>query len=166
MAKMNGVVTGQVVSTDDPDQQGRVQVSLPFLGGQNESYWAPVATMLAGGSTGSWFMPETGDEVLVAFNQEDVNHPYIIGFLWNGQDQPPDTNPKHRTIKTPGKHVLQFDDTDGSTKITLQSAGGQTVVIDDSGTGSITVTGNTGGSITLQGGGRILTLSNSMVQIS
>jgi uncharacterized protein involved in type VI secretion and phage assembly len=166
MAKMNGVVSGQVVSRDDPDQQGRVQVSLPFLGGQNESYWAPVATLMSGGGHGSWFMPEIGDEVLVAFNQDDVGHPYVVGFLWNGQDQPPDTNPKHRTILTPGNNMLQFDDTEGVTKITVQSAGGQSVVIDDSGAGSITVTGNTAGSITLQGGGRILTLSNSMVQIS
>lgn len=166
MAKMNGVVTGQVLSRDDPDQQGRVQVSLPFLGGQNDSYWAPVATLLAGGSTGSWFMPEVGDEVLLAFNQDDVGHPYIIGFLWNGQDQPPDTNPKHRMILTPGKNLLEFDDTDGSTKITLQSSGGQSVVIDDSGSGSITVTGNTAGSITLEGGGRMISMSGGMVQIS
>jgi uncharacterized protein involved in type VI secretion and phage assembly len=166
MAKMNGVVTGQVVSTSDPDQQGRVQVSLPFLGGQNQSYWAPVATMLAGGNSGSWFMPEPGDEVLVAFNQHDVNHPYIVGFLWNGQDQPPDTNPKHRTIMTPGNNMLQFDDTGGSTKITVQTSGGQSVVIDDSGSGSITVTGNTAGSITLQGGGRMISMSSGMVQIS
>ena len=166
MAKMNGVVTGQVVSTDDPDQQGRVQVSLPFLGGQDESYWAPVATLLAGGSSGSWFMPEIGDEVLVAFNQDDVGHPYILGFLWNGQDQPPDTNTKHRTILTPGNNMLQFDDTGGATKITVQSSGGQSVVIDDSGSGSITVTGDSGGSITLQGGGRMITMSGGMVQIS
>lgn len=156
MAKIKGVVTGQVVSRDDPDQQGRVQVSLPFLGGQNDSYWAPVATLLAGGSSGSWFMPEIGDEVLIAFNQEDVNHPYILGFLWNGQDQPPDNNPKHRTILTPGHNMLQFDDSDGATKITVQSASGQSITIDDSGSGSIT----------LQGGGRIITMSNGLVQIS
>ena len=54
MAQMKGVVTGKVVSTDDPDHQGRVQVGFPYLGGQNESYWAPVATLLAGGGRGAW----------------------------------------------------------------------------------------------------------------
>ena len=44
MGKIQGVVTGQVVNITDPDQQGRIQVSLPYLGGQNQSYWAPVAT--------------------------------------------------------------------------------------------------------------------------
>jgi len=156
VGKINGVVTGQVVSRDDPDQQGRVQVSLPYLGGQNQSSWAPVATMMSGGNRGSWFMPEVGDEVLVAFNQDDVAHPYIIGFLWNGQDAPPDPDPQNRMILTPGGHTLRFQDADGSKKVILQSSTGQTVTLDDSGTGSIT----------LQGGGRILTMSNGLVQIS
>ena len=175
MAKIQGVVNGVVVSRDDPDQQGRVQVSLPFLGGENTSYWAPIATMMAGNKTGSWFMPEIGDEVLVAFNQDDVAHPFILGFLWNGQDGPPDTDPQNRVILTPGGHTLHFQDKDGSKKVTLQSSGGQVITLDDSGSGSITVTSPNGSvkinssdssSITLQGGGRIFTMSGGTVQIS
>jgi uncharacterized protein involved in type VI secretion and phage assembly len=175
VAKINGVVNGQVVSRDDPDSQGRLQVSLPFLGGQNTSYWAPVATMMAGNKTGSWFMPEIGDEVLVAFNQDDVAHPYIVGFLWNGQDGPPDPDPQNRIILTPGGHTLRFEDKDGSKKVILQSSSGQVITLDDSGSGSITVTSPDGSvtinsadssSITLQGGGRIFTMSGGTVQIS
>jgi uncharacterized protein involved in type VI secretion and phage assembly len=156
MGKIHGVVTGQVVSMDDPDQQGRVQVSLPFLGGQNQSAWAPVATLMAGGNRGSWFMPEVGDGVLIAFNQDDVAHPYIIGFMWNGQDAPPDPNYKNRVIVTPGGHTLRFEDTAGSERIILKSSSGQTITLDDTG----------GGSITLAGGGRTFTMSNGTVQIS
>jgi uncharacterized protein involved in type VI secretion and phage assembly len=175
MGKINGVVNGQVVSREDPDQQGRIQVSLPYLGGQNTSCWAPVATMMAGGKTGSWFMPEIGDEVLVAFNQNDVAHPYIIGFLWNGQDGPPDPDPQNRVILTPGGHTLRFQDADGSKKVILQSSSGQVITLDDSGSGSITITSPGGSismnsatdsSITLQGGGRIFTMSGGTVQIS
>jgi uncharacterized protein involved in type VI secretion and phage assembly len=175
VGKINGVVNGQVVSRDDPDQQGRIQVSLPYLGGQNDSYWAPVATMMAGKSTGSWFMPEIGDEVLIAFNQDDVAHPYIVGFLWNGQDGPPDPDPQNRVILTPGGHTLRFQDKDGSKKVVLQSSSGQVITLDDSGSGSVTVTSPggsisinsaEGSSITLQGGGRIFTMSGGTVQIS
>jgi uncharacterized protein involved in type VI secretion and phage assembly len=184
VAKINGVVNGQVVSRDDPDQQGRLQVSLPFLGGQNTSYWAPVATMMAGNKTGSWFMPEIGDEVLVAFNQDDVAHPYIVGFQRNGQDGPPDPDPQNRVILTPGGHFLRFQDKDGAKKVILQSSSGQVITLDDSGSGSITVTSPNGSvtvnspqgsislnsaessSITLQGGGRIFTMSGGTVQIS
>ncbi|HUD49022.1 MAG TPA: phage baseplate assembly protein V [Candidatus Baltobacteraceae bacterium] len=110
MSRMKGVVTGQVVSVDDPNQQGRVQVSLPFLGGQNESYWAPVATFMSGGGRGAWFMPQVGDEVLVAFNQDDPAHPHILGFLWNGQDTPPQTDPRMRVIRSLNGHEIRIYD--------------------------------------------------------
>ena len=110
MSKMRGVVTGQVVSVDDPNGQGRVQVSFPFLGGQNESYWAPVATFMSGGGRGAWFMPQIGDEVLVAFNQDDVAHPHIIGFLWNGADTPPSSDPQMRLFRSVNGHQIELYD--------------------------------------------------------
>lgn len=110
MSHMRGVITGQVVSVDDPDKQGRVQVKFPFLGGQNDSFWAPVTTMMAGGGRGAWFMPEVGDEVLAAFNQDDVAHPHILGFLWNGQDQPPETDPQMRVFHSFNGHEIRFYD--------------------------------------------------------
>jgi uncharacterized protein involved in type VI secretion and phage assembly len=155
MSKIHGVVTGKVKSVQDPDKQGRVQVSFPYLGGQNESTWAPVATLMSGGSRGSWFMPEVGDEVLVAFNQDNVTHPFIIGFLWNGEDSPPETDNKIRTLVTPGGHSLRFEDTDGSKKVIVKSSSNMTITLDDSES-----------SITLQGGGRIIKMANSLVQIS
>jgi uncharacterized protein involved in type VI secretion and phage assembly len=154
MATMNGVVTGKVVSTDDPEHQGRVQVSFPFLGGQNESYWAPVASLLSGNKTGAWFMPEKDNEVLVAFNQDDVAHPYIIGFLWNGKDAPPDPKAENRVLVTPGGHSLRFEDGDNK-KVVLQSSSGQTITLDD-----------TAQSITLEGGSRILKMHDGLVEIS
>jgi len=110
MGQMKGVVTGQVLSVNDPDQQGRVQVSLPFLGGQNQSYWAPVATFMSGGGRGAWFMPQIGDEVLVAFNQDDPAHPHVLGFLWNGQDSPPQTDPRLRVIRSLNGHEIRIYD--------------------------------------------------------
>lgn len=114
MSKMRGVVTGQVVSVNDPNGQGRVQVSLPYLGGQNESYWAPVATFMSGGGRGAWFMPQVGDEVLVAFNQDDAAHPHIIGFLWNGADTPPSTDPRLRLFRSVNGHRIEFYDPEAS----------------------------------------------------
>jgi len=149
MGKIPGVVTGVVKSVEDPDQQGRVQISLPYLGGQNDSTWAPVATLMTGGGRGSWFMPEVGDEVLVAFNQEDVQHPYIIGYLWNGQDKPPVKNPdisvKVRRLRTVSGHRIDFDDTSSGEKITIHTQGGHEIVMDDTpGAGNVTVSTNGG----------------------
>ena len=107
---MRGVVTGQVINVKDPDGQGRVQVRFPFMGGQNDSYWAPIATLMSGNVRGSWFMPEIGDEVLVAFNQDDPEHPHVLGFLWNGQDKPPETDPNMRLIRSVNGHEIRLYD--------------------------------------------------------
>jgi hypothetical protein len=37
------------------------------------------------------FLPEVGDEVLIAFEGGDFSAPIIIGALWNGSDKPPET---------------------------------------------------------------------------
>lgn len=154
MAQLQGIVTGTVINTNDPEGMGRVQVGLPFLGGQSDSYWAPVAAFMSGSKRGAWFMPEVGDEVLVAFLQNDVAHPYVIGFLWNGVDKPPESDVQNRVLVTPGGHTLRFED-GGGKKVILKSNSGQTITLDDSQQ-----------SITLEGGGRILKMSNGLVQIS
>jgi uncharacterized protein involved in type VI secretion and phage assembly len=149
-----GVVPAIVTSLNDPKKQGRIKLKFPKLASSLESAWAPVAAPLAGKQRGAFFMPEEGDEVLVAFEDGSFNSPYIIGFLWNGVDMPPETDLKNRVIKTPGGHTLRFEDGEGK-KIVLKSSSGQTITLDD-----------TESSITLAGGGRILKMSNGVVQIS
>ena len=55
-------------------------------------------------------MPEVGDEVLVAFNQDDVAHPFIVGFLWNGQDSPPSMDRHLRVIHSVNAHEVRLYD--------------------------------------------------------
>ena len=149
-----GVVTAIVKSLKDPDRQGRVELQFPWLSDSLRSYWAPVAAPLAGKQRGVFFMPEIDDEVLVAFEHGSFDHPYIVGYLWNGVDMPPESDLKNRVIKTPGGHTLRFED-GNEKKIVLKSSSGQTITLDD-----------TENSITLEGGGRILKMSNGVVQIS
>jgi len=149
-----GVVPAIVTNLDDPKKQGRIKLKFPKLASSLESAWAPVAAPLAGKQRGAFFMPEEGDEVLVAFEDGNLNSPYIIGFLWNGVDTPPETDLKNRVIKTPGGHTLRFEDGERK-KVILQSSSGQTITLDD-----------TESSITLAGGGRILKMMNGVVQIS
>ena len=94
---------------------------------------------MSGGDRGSWFMPEVGDEVLVAFEHGDANFPFVIGYLWNGVDRPPSKGgPEVRRLKTVAGHVLEFHDEKGSRKILIQTAGGQRVELDDAAS-SVTV---------------------------
>jgi len=117
MSKICGVVVANVL---DRNPLGQVLVTYPWLTGDGQGYWAPIATTMAGGSRGSWFMPEIGDDVLVAFDHGDVDHPYVIGFLWNGKDKPPgldpgsDADPQHRILKSVNGHMIEIYDPDVS----------------------------------------------------
>ena len=42
----------------------------------------------AGKGGGGVFSPEVNDEVLVGFEQGDLDRPYVLGGLYNGVDQP------------------------------------------------------------------------------
>ena len=153
MKQYPGVVIAIVKNLNDPDGQGRIEVQFPWLSDSLRSSWAPVATPLAGKQRGMFFMPEVDDEVLVAFEHGSFNHPYVVGYLWNGKDIPPESDSNNRVIVTPGGHKLRFED-GGGKKVILKSSSGQTITLDDS-----------DGSITLEGGQRILKMSNGVVQI-
>jgi len=125
-----GVAIGIVTDVLDPLMQGRVKVKLPWFSGEDESSWARVATLFAGGDRGLYFIPKVDDEVLVAFEQGDIEHPYIIGSLWNLQDMPPEQTPLlgKSVIKTESGHTLEFDDLQQSIKITTSTD--QKIVMD------------------------------------
>ena len=135
---INGVVVGIVTNNNDPQGMGRVRVRFPWRGDDDESYWARVATLMAGEDRGTFFLPEVDDEVLVAFDHGNINHPYVIGALWNGVDTPPETNADGknniRTIKSRSGHEIIFDDNheQNSEKIVIHTNAGHTILLDDS----------------------------------
>jgi len=159
MDRIPGVVIGIVRSVDDPEGQGRVQLRFPWLSETEPSAWAPVATYLAGNARGNFFLPEVEDEALVAFEHGDFDHPFVVGFLWNGSDLPPDDDqsPSVRRLRTVSGHEVVFDDRPGSEKVTIKSQGGHTVTLDDTGA-SVSVETTGGLNIKLEDGGQSITV--------
>ena len=133
MSKAKGVTVGVVLDVNDPDMQGRILVNLTILTGLAQSYWAPVVSFMAGNKRGAWFMPEIGDEVLVAFLNDNVEQPYVLGFTWNGQDAPPSTNQRERMFRSFNGHTIRFlDSTPGSSgagAITIEDANGNVITM-------------------------------------
>jgi uncharacterized protein involved in type VI secretion and phage assembly len=125
--RIYGVAIGEVIDNIDLTQAARVQLRLPWLPGYEP--WARVAAMSAGSSRGAFFIPQVGDEVLVAFNHGDVREPYVVGSLWNGEDSPPASSPtdaiSKRLIKTPAGHQIELDDFEQS--IEVKTSTGQKV---------------------------------------
>ena len=168
--KIEGVLVGIVTNNNDPDSLGRVRVSIQGRESKDESYWARVATLMAGKDRGSFFLPEVGDEVLIAFAQGNIEHPYIIGALWNGVDKPPETNSdvknNIRKIRSRSGHEILFnDDSEGKQeKIVIQTKGGHIITLDDSSRKErIEIKDKTGSnSITIDSNQNAITISSNM----
>ena len=133
MNRIQGVVVGIVTSVSDPENMGRVQLFFPWLADSNTTQWARVATLMAGQDRGSWFMPEVGDEAMVAFEHGDTQHPYVLGFLWNGQAMPPNTGitTEVRRLKTVSGHILEFDDRPGQERVLIKTKAGHQIELKD-----------------------------------
>jgi uncharacterized protein involved in type VI secretion and phage assembly len=134
----HSVVVGIVTNNQDPEEQGRVKVRFPWLADQVESQWARVASPMAGNERGMFFLPEVNDEVVVAFEQGDMNHPYVLGALWNGVDKPPETNSDGknniRKITSRSGHEIIFgdDSTTRKEKVEIHTKAGHRILLDDS----------------------------------
>jgi phage baseplate assembly protein gpV len=129
MSTRNGVVNAFVKKVDA--RQGRVIVEYRAIDDQLESAWAPIASPMSGKGRGALFMPEPGDQVLVAFHDGRFDSPYVVGFLWNGDQVSPEDSPDNRVIVTPGGHQLRFEDKDGAKRVVLTSEGQLRVELDD-----------------------------------
>jgi len=185
---MAGVVPALVTNVNDPDSLGRVKVKFPWLDETLESDWARLVQLGAGPTRGWFSPPEVNDEVLVAFEQGDINRPYVLGGLWNTKDQPPASavqsgKVKLRAIKSRAGHLIEFGEDEGGNKgyIQIKTAGGNTVTISDTDKG-ITVASQqhtlklddqgravkltSGGTLELSGSGQKLSFTQSGIELS
>lgn len=143
-----GVVVGIVKDIKDPKHLGRVKVDFPWLAKEGEevadgqetrahSYWARIALPMAGKGRGTFFLPEVGDEVLVAFEFGDFNRPMVLGSLWNYDDPPPekmDSDGKNdiRAIHSRSGHKIILNDSSDNPSITIVDKTGENKIFIDS----------------------------------
>lgn len=166
--KIFGVSVATVIDNLDCTGAARVMLTLPWLPGYTP--WARLCTPMAGMGRGTYFVPQVGDEVLVAFNHGDVREPYVLGSCWNTIDQPPAlglTDPvTQRRIRTPLGHELSFDEALQS--VTLTSNTRSKVTLDpqkaELSTPLASVSIDKAGAVTIKGATRI-TLDAPVVEI-
>jgi len=168
---LRGVFVGIVTDNNDPDRLGRVKVKLPWLDDQAESTWARVATPMAGKGRGIFFLPEVGDEVLVAFEHGDMRFPYVLGAIWNGKDGLPDGadgavdgsgKVVKRIIRSRAGHTITLDDAADGGGVTIEDKEGNKVVMDAS---QNTLKVISKGDLIVQAGGKVIIKGKSGVEI-
>jgi uncharacterized protein involved in type VI secretion and phage assembly len=164
---VEGVANAIVTNNADPNNWGRVKVKYIWREGQPESDWARLVALAAGKDRGTLWRPEVGDEVLVAFEKGDIEHPFVLGALWNGTDTPAEDNAdgenNTKLIKTRSGHQVKFFDKQGQESIEIKTQGGHVLLMDDkagsaqieikdsSGSNKFTIN-TTGNSITIESG--------------
>lgn len=167
--KIPGVVVGEVTDIADPEDLGRVKVTFPWREANDESYWARLATPMAGDDMGTYFIPEKGDEVLVSFARGEQRFPYVLGALWNTDQKPPKQSDKSndiRMVRSRSGHEVVFDDAENEAKVEIVTDAGHTITLDDSsGSEKITVEDKSGqnsiefdataGTLTIEGGTKL-----------
>ncbi|MCJ1676503.1 phage baseplate assembly protein V [Streptomyces sp. APSN-46.1] len=157
---------------------GRVKVSFPGLSDRFTSGWAPCARPMAGKDMGFYWLPEIGDQVLVAFEHGDLSKPYVIGGLWNADQPPPATNDdgmnSTRVIKSRAGHSITFDDTKAGGELVIKDGGRGSSITLNAADGSLTISAEgdlkitAGGSVTLAaaGGATKITVNEREVDIT
>jgi uncharacterized protein involved in type VI secretion and phage assembly len=108
-----GPVSAEVIDNVDPDGMGRIKVSYRWQEVGEPTRWVRLVTPYSGTNRGFMFLPEVGDEVMVAFEQGDPERPFVIGSLWNGVDKAPNTtkdNTAKRIVTRSGNTIQMLDD--------------------------------------------------------
>ena len=136
-ASLFGVYPARVVEVLDPEGLGRVRVRLTTakVAGVDRA-WARFATLMAGDQSGTWFVPDVDDEVLVAFEGGDPRSPYVVGALWNASAQPPEAmdaagaNPRRVIATRAGARIAIDDD---ARSVAVSDSNGNRVLLEPSG---------------------------------
>ncbi len=131
--KFYGIYRGEVTRVDDPESRGRIQAIVPAaLQREAPNVWIDPTFEGAGSDRGTFWPPQVGDSVRVAFERGDPRYPVIYWGGWygapasrNGRTEIPselgyaDKQPTRRGFVTRGGHQLVFDDTDRSETLKL-----------------------------------------------
>jgi|SRR5687768_12222474 len=163
-----GVAIAVVTKNNDPQHLGRVKIKYPWREQEPESDWVRVASLASGKERGTLWIPEEKDEVLVAFDKGNIDHPFVIGSLWNGVDKPPDDNKDEKNntkmIKTRSGHELRFFDKQGEEKIEITTHGKHVLVMDDkAGSAQIEIKDSSGkNKITINTAGNSITIESGL----
>lgn len=114
-----------IIDNQDPQGLGRVRVQFPWQKVQSNedcqmmTPWIRVSQPYGGFSKGTQFISEVGEEVMVGFEMDNIERPYVLGALFNGTGNPdPEwkaqvsegTANNIKAIRTRNGHTIQFND--------------------------------------------------------
>jgi uncharacterized protein involved in type VI secretion and phage assembly len=147
-----GKFRGTVSDIQDPLMVGRIRATVPDVLGDLDSGWAMPCAPFGGSGMGFFALPTVGAGVWIEFEHGDPDYPIWTG-CWFGSvaDMPPELLAplyKKVLIKTEGGNSIVIDDTPGVGGITLETSGGQKIVLSATG---VEITNGQGAKIKMTG---------------
>ncbi|GJM51362.1 hypothetical protein RCZ15_23350 [Capnocytophaga catalasegens] len=122
----------RVIDNNDPEGLGRVQVQFVWQERKKEhTPWIRVVQPHAGAGKGFYFIPEIGEEVLVDFEFQNAERPYVVGAHYNGEE-------------------MSRYHTQGNDKKVIHTRSGTKIVLND-GEGSVFIEDPSGNNIYMDG---------------
>jgi uncharacterized protein involved in type VI secretion and phage assembly len=129
--RIYGAVVGIVAENYSQEMPGRLCVTIPVRDSDaNRLKWAKMAMSYIGPGWGTYFLPEKGDQVLLIFEDGNIEKPFVIGCIPKDKDKflKKSANEENqiKQIQTRnGSRITFWDDTDESgekDKITISTS--------------------------------------------
>ncbi|MFC0518075.1 type VI secretion system tip protein VgrG [Mucilaginibacter angelicae] len=130
---IGGLQTGIVETLETDAQYGfMVKVAVAGIDGKDKSVHARMATLDGGEQHGMVFWPETGDEVVLGFLNEDPRFPVILGSLFGKKIQPPlapaEKNPEKGVVTRQGLKMIFNDE---KKTVMISTSNQRSILIDE-----------------------------------
>lgn len=147
-----GKYRGVVRDVNDPLMIGRIKATVPDVLGDQESGWALPCAPFGGSGVGFFALPVVDAGVWIEFEHGDPDYPIWSGCWWGSVAEVPPVllAPPYKKlmIVTEGGQTVTLDDTPGVGGITLETSGGQKLVLSPTG---VEIDNGMGAKITLTG---------------
>lgn len=115
--RYDDIYTGIVADDKDPLLLGRIKVTVPAVSEDFTTDWAFPCMDSAGPGSGWYDPPPIDSTVWIKFQEGDPEHARYVGCSWSAPDGVSEVPtefqreiPTNRGYKSPGGHLLEFDD--------------------------------------------------------
>lgn len=148
MTQYFGKYRGKVEANVDPQQQGRIMVSVPAVTGSGTLNWAMPAVPFAGSGVGFWAIPPVGANVWVEYEGGNPDYPIWSGCFWGVGEAPATPAVPQVVVLKTQTCTLTLSDLPGVGGVTIETSNGMKITMSATG---LEITDGQGATITMQG---------------